>query len=68
MAEENKLDIRYVQAAEVIKNAILSAQYEAQRGANSIQLMLYYSGTLCVAKYASWQVGNECYWYHKPYP
>lgn len=40
---DNKLDIRYEQAAEVIKNAILSAQYEAQRGANSIQLMLYYS-------------------------
>lgn len=46
---ENKLDIRYVQAAEVIKNAILSAQYEAQRGANSIQLMLYYS----VGRYVS---------------
>jgi len=47
--ESNKLDIRYVQAAEVIKNAILSAQYEAQRGANSIQLMLYYS----VGRYVS---------------
>ena len=46
---ENKLDIRYVQAAEIIKNAILSAQYEAQRGANSIQLMLYYS----VGRYVS---------------
>lgn len=46
---ENKLDIRYVQAAEVIKNAIFSAQYEAQRGANSIQLMLYYS----VGRYVS---------------
>ena len=46
---ENKLDIRYVQAAEVIKSAILSAQYEAQRGANSIQLMLYYS----VGRYVS---------------
>ena len=49
MAEENKLDIRYVQAAEIIKNAILSAQYEAQRGANGIQLMLYYS----VGRYVS---------------
>lgn len=46
---ENNLDSRYVQAAEAIKNAILSAQYEAQRGANSIQLMLYYS----VGRYVS---------------
>ena len=49
MEGNNKLDIRYVQAAEIIKNAILSAQYEAQRGANGIQLMLYYS----VGRYVS---------------
>ena len=49
MEENNKLDIRYVQAAEIIKNAILNAQYEAQRGANGIQLMLYYS----VGRYVS---------------
>lgn len=49
MADNNKIDIRYVQAAEVIKNAILGAQYEAQRSANGIQLMLYYS----VGRYVS---------------
>ena len=43
MSHTSKLDIQYLHDAEVIKNAILSAQYEATRGANNIQLMLYYS-------------------------
>jgi predicted nuclease of restriction endonuclease-like (RecB) superfamily len=43
MLSASKLDIQYLHDAEIIKNAILSAQYEAARGANSLQLMLYYS-------------------------
>lgn len=33
----------YLHAARTIKDAILSAQYEAARGVNNIQLMLYYA-------------------------
>lgn len=43
MENTSKIDILYLHDAEIIKNAILSAQYEATRGANNIQLMLYYS-------------------------
>lgn len=43
MSNTSKIDIQYLHDAEIIKNAILSAQYEATRGANNIQLMLYYS-------------------------
>ena len=43
MGNTSKIDIHYLHDAEIIKNAILSAQYEAARGANNIQLMLYYS-------------------------
>ena len=43
MGNTSKIDIHYLHDAEIIKNAILSAQYEATRGANNIQLMLYYS-------------------------
>jgi len=43
MENTGKIDIQYLHDAEIIKNAILSAQYEATRGANIIQLMLYYS-------------------------
>lgn len=43
MGNTSKIDILYLHDAEIIKNAILSAQYEATRGANNIQLMLYYS-------------------------
>ncbi len=43
MGNTSKIDIPYLHDAEIIKNAILSAQYEATRGANNIQLMLYYS-------------------------
>lgn len=43
MLSTSKIDIQYLHDAEIIKNAILSAQYEAARGANSLQLMLYYS-------------------------
>lgn len=43
MENTSKIDIQYLHDAEIIKNAILSAQYEATRGANNIQLMLYYS-------------------------
>ena len=43
MENPSKIDILYLHDAEIIKNAILSAQYEATRGANNIQLMLYYS-------------------------
>lgn len=43
MFNTSKIDIQYLHDAEIIKNAILSAQYEAARGANSLQLMLYYS-------------------------
>lgn len=35
--------IAYQHAADAIKEAILSAQYEAAKGVNSIQLMLYYA-------------------------
>lgn len=43
MENTGKIDIQYLHDAEIIKNAILSAQYEATRGANNIQLTLYYS-------------------------
>ena len=43
MFNTSKIDIQYLHDAEIIKNAILSAQYEAARSANNIQLMLYYS-------------------------
>ena len=42
--EKNRLpDTKYLNAANAIKEAILSAQYEAARGVNNIQLMLYYA-------------------------
>ena len=37
------LEISLNKAAETIKQAILDAQYEAAKGVNNIQLMLYYS-------------------------
>lgn len=37
------LEISLNQAVEIIKRAILDAQYEAAKGVNNIQLMLYYS-------------------------
>lgn len=43
MFNTSKIDIHYLHDAEIIKHAILSAQYEAARSANNIQLMLYYS-------------------------
>lgn len=43
MAKSGDIQQSYVKAAEIIRNAILSAQYEAARGVNNIQLMLYYS-------------------------
>ena len=36
-------DSTYIHVANTIKEAILSAQYEAARGVNNIQLMLYYA-------------------------
>ena len=43
MENTSKIDILYLHDAEIIKNAILSAQYEATLGANNSQLILYYS-------------------------
>lgn len=43
MAKLGDIQQSYIKAAEIIRNAILSAQYEAARGVNNIQLMLYYS-------------------------
>ena len=43
MKKEELLDSTYIHAANTIKEAILSAQYEAARGVNNIQLMLYYA-------------------------
>lgn len=40
--EDLSLTITYSKAVNTIKEAILNAQYEAARGVNSIQLMLYY--------------------------
>ena len=40
--EDSSLTILYSNAVNTIKEAILSAQYDAARGVNSIQLMLYY--------------------------
>lgn len=39
----DRLNTTYVQAVEAIKTAILDAQYEAAKGVNNIQLMLYYA-------------------------
>ena len=39
----DRLNTTYVQAVEAIKTAILDAQYEAVKGVNNIQLMLYYA-------------------------
>lgn len=39
---ESSLTIAYSHAVDAIKEAILNAQYDAARGVNSIQLMLYY--------------------------
>ena len=41
--KSDKIDISYTKAAEAIKEAILNAQYEAAKGVNNIQLMLYYA-------------------------
>lgn len=41
--KSDKIDISYSKAAEAIKVAILNAQYEAAKGVNNIQLMLYYA-------------------------
>lgn len=42
--ENHKLpNTTYIHAANTIKEAILAAQYEAARGVNNIQLMLYYA-------------------------
>lgn len=41
--KSDKIDISYTKAAEAIKVAILNAQYEAAKGVNNIQLMLYYA-------------------------
>jgi predicted nuclease of restriction endonuclease-like (RecB) superfamily len=41
--KSDKIDISYTRAAEAIKVAILNAQYEAAKGVNNIQLMLYYA-------------------------
>ena len=40
--KESSLTVIYSNAVNTIKEAILNAQYEAARGVNSIQLMLYY--------------------------
>ena len=40
---DQSLEISLNKAAETIKQAILDAQYEAAKGVNNIQLMLYYS-------------------------
>lgn len=42
MADINDIGL-YSKAANTIKNAILNAQYEAARGVNGIQLILYYA-------------------------
>lgn len=39
----DRLNTTYAQAVETIKTAILDAQYEAAKGVNNIQLMLYYA-------------------------
>lgn len=52
MATSNELQQSYIKAAETIKNAILSAQYEAARGVNNIQLMLYYSVGRFISHYS----------------
>ena len=52
MATSNEIQQSYVKAAETIKNAILSAQYEAARGVNNIQLMLYYSVGRFISHYS----------------
>ena len=41
--KNDKLNLSYAKAAEAIKAAILNAQYEAAKGVNNIQLMLYYA-------------------------
>lgn len=41
--KSDKIDILYTKAVEAIKTAILEAQYEAAKGVNNIQLMLYYA-------------------------
>lgn len=41
--KSDKIDMSYTKAAEAIKVAILNAQYEAAKGVNNIQLMLYYA-------------------------
>lgn len=52
MAASNEIQQSYIKAAETIKNAILSAQYEAARGVNNIQLMLYYSVGRFISHYS----------------
>ena len=52
MATSNEIQQSYIKAAETIKNAILSAQYEAARGVNNIQLMLYYSVGRFISHYS----------------
>ena len=52
MATSNEIQQSYIKAAETIKNAILSAQYEAARGVNNIQLTLYYSVGRFISHYS----------------
>ena len=52
MVTSNEIQQSYIKAAETIKNAILSAQYEAARGVNNIQLMLYYSVGRFISHYS----------------
>ena len=64
MATSNEIQQSYIKAAETIKNAILSAQYEAARGVNNIQLMLYYSVGRFISHYsrkAQWGTAED-YW------
>lgn len=52
MATSYEIQQSYIKAAETIKNAILSAQYEAARGVNNIQLTLYYSVGRFISHYS----------------
>lgn len=42
-SEDNSSSRHYQNAVSAIKDAILHAQYEAARGVNNIQLMLYFA-------------------------
>ena len=58
MATSYEIQQSYIKAAETIKNAILSAQYEAARGVNNIQLTLYYSVGRFISHYSRKQWGT----------